>query len=86
MTGLTVPTLLQKDASAVPRLSGTSSGDPASASRVWRVSACLLAVGLYAVAFVTSATTMNVKDQSNQESATARVIFHDLARTDRRSE
>jgi hypothetical protein len=40
-----------------------------------RVSVCLLAVGLYEVAFVTSATSLNVKDLSNQESAAARVYF-----------
>ena len=39
---------------------------------------CLLAVGLYAVAFVFSATTMKVKDKSNQETATAQVYFNRL--------
>ena len=37
-----------------------------------------LGVGLYAVAFVTSATTMTAKDESNLESATARSYFTDL--------
>jgi hypothetical protein len=36
------------------------------------------AIGLYAVAFVTSATTMNAKDQSNLESATSRSYFTTL--------
>ncbi len=39
------------------------------------VAACLLAAGLYEVAFVTSATTLNVKDLSSEESATARAYF-----------
>ncbi len=43
--------------------------------RIGLVTSCLVAVGLYGVAFVTSATTMNVKDQSNQESALTRVYF-----------
>ena len=50
---------------------------------VW-VSACVVAVGLYAIAFVTSATTMNDKDFSNEESATSADLFHDIARAARR--
>jgi hypothetical protein len=48
---------------------------PSQRVRVWGVSACVLAVGLYAVVFFVSATTMSAKDQSNVESATARTYF-----------
>ena len=48
--------------------------------RVTVVAACGLALALYGVAFVASATTMNVKDPSNQESAVARAYFSTLLR------
>ena len=48
--------------------------------RVWSISACVLAVGLYAVAFFSSATTMSAKDQSNIESGTALSYFTKLLR------
>jgi hypothetical protein len=46
--------------------------------RIGFVAACLLAVGLYGVFFVTSATTLNVKDQSSAESAASRLYFTTL--------
>jgi len=72
-----VPYALQGEASATPR-APAHQRRPSKRVRVWGVSVCLLAVGLYAVAFVTSATTMNVKDASNVESATARSYFTTL--------
>ena len=51
---------------------------PSQGVRIRIASAYLLAVGLYAAAFVTSATTMTVKDQSNVESAAARAYFSRL--------
>jgi hypothetical protein len=39
------------------------------------VLSCLVAFGLYAVAFLTSATTLTVKDQSSVESAASRTYF-----------
>jgi hypothetical protein len=51
---------------------------PSRRVRVLWLAAGVAAVGLYAVAFVTSATTMNVKDPSNEESVTARSYFTTL--------
>jgi hypothetical protein len=51
---------------------------PSQRVRILWAAACVAAIGLYAVAFVTSATTMNAKDQSNLESATARSYFTTL--------
>jgi hypothetical protein len=48
---------------------------PSQRVRIGVVAACLLAVGLYEVAFVSSATTMNVRDLSSSESAASRVYF-----------
>jgi len=47
-------------------------------ARIAGVAACVLAVGLYEIAFVTSASTMNAKDLSSQASATARTYFTTL--------
>ncbi len=48
---------------------------PSPRLRVWGIAACVLAVGLYALVFFSSATTMSNKDQSNVESATAQTYF-----------
>ena len=48
--------------------------------RVTVIATCTLALGLYGFAFVTSASTMNAKDPSSQESAAARAYFTTLLR------
>jgi hypothetical protein len=68
------PYARQQEVSARPRVHA-SHRRPSPRFGVWGVSACVLAVGLYAFAFFTSATTMTKKDESNIESATAQTYF-----------
>ena len=72
-----VPSSLQKEASAGSR-PPAHQRRPSKRVRVWAATGCVLAVGLYGIAFITSATTMNVKDQSSLESATSRSYFTTL--------
>lgn len=70
------PYVTLQDVSA-PRVPGHLKR-PSHGVRIRIVSVCLLAVGLYGVAFITSATTMTDKDQSNAESSAARIYFTKL--------
>lgn len=72
-----VPYVMHQNAPVRPRAPGHLR-KPGNGVRLRVVSACLLAFGAYALVFVTSATTMTAKDQSNVESAAARAYFTKL--------
>jgi hypothetical protein len=72
------PYALRQDVLESPRAPTHVRRPSQSAVRIRLVSACLLAVGLYEVAFIMSATTQNDKDVSNQQSAATRVYFSRL--------
>ena len=69
-----VPYVTQQSLAQRPRAPGHLRV-PTQRVRTWVVLSCLVAFGLYAVAFVTSATTLTVKDQSSVESAASRAYF-----------
>ncbi len=46
-----------------------------SSQRIWQAAVCLLAIGLYEVAFFGSAATMTTKNEANQESQVSRTYF-----------
>ena len=63
-----------------PRVPRHSRQVAVRSQRIWLAMACVVAVGLYEVAFLTSATTMDAKDQSNQESQVSRSYFTKVLR------
>ncbi len=73
------PYVMRQEVSARSRVP-THLRRPSQHFRFGLVAACVLSVGLYEVAFVTSATSMNLKDLSNRESAASRTYFTRLLR------
>jgi hypothetical protein len=68
------PYVMRQEVPIHPRVT-THLRRPSQRFRSGLLTALVLGVGLYAVAFATSATTMTVKDQSNLASGTARSYF-----------
>ena len=73
-----LPYVVRQGAVERPRLPMHARNHAARSKRIWWATVCVVAVGLYEVAFLNSATTMAAKDSSSQESQVSRTYFTEV--------